>query len=408
MRISTAIVILMAFFSSGLFAAHFRDDGFLAHQGVLETIRITPRLPVQGESFTVNLKGQWPEAHPDGPCRPPLDVSSVQVYEGSFIQIFSFPQQDDAYCDQPPASWDIDVTIPANGWDAVNEDGFLRISHNLNSGINTDTFIHQVFDMRLGTHEVPAFIGSGFWISEALPNEGILIEQQGERVLFYGLRYDRDVNVNPDDDGEPVWQLVSGEMYGNSTLGKSYRYDWPFDENNLPLDLPTEEELLTENDSGAIIVNDYNHIRVFTEVKKQPPHSDYQDYKRFTFGFGKSRLPGYVPPLNGRWNLHGFDEQNATFSTPLELLEGSSQGSNIYLFASVDGDWLATCNVALSGDGGCSIERASDGAKFEFPITTFQGNLARGSLETGENNVLDGVLVREPWSLPVIPVLTNQ
>jgi hypothetical protein len=35
-------------------------------------------------------------------------------------------------------------------------------------------------------------------------------------------------------------------------------------------------------------------------------------------------------------------------------------------------------------------------------MTSFQGNLARGDLVTGENNTLDGVLVRDPWKLPVL------
>jgi hypothetical protein len=109
---------------------------------------------------------------------------------------------------------------------------------------------------------VPAFLGAGFWVSAAKPFEGIMIEQQGGRVLFYGLGYDRDPSQG--DDGEPVWLMVSGEMHGNSTLGRAYRYDWPFDESGLPAETTTHDELLTVNDSGAIIVNDYNHVRAFT------------------------------------------------------------------------------------------------------------------------------------------------
>jgi len=398
MRISIAIAIMMAFASTAISAAYFRDGGFLAHQGILESIRLEPRLPVPGESFTVNLAGSWPAINPGGICRPPLDISQVIVYPGSVV-ITSLPQQDPAYCDQPPASWDIDVSIPAEAWNAVNDEGYLVIEHQLFSGINMLTGIDQVFDMRLGTHEVPAFIGSGFWISPELPNEGILIEQQGNRVLFYGLGYDTDVVYN-DDDGEPVWQLVAGEMYGDSTMGRSYRFDWPFDENNMPLEKPTEMELITANDAGAIIVSDYNHIRVFTEVSNVL--GLYRDYNRIYFGLDKSRLPNYVAPLQGRWNLYGFDGQNAVFTSTLVFNQGSSEGSNQYLFASSDGDWTAKCTIVLPGTGDCTIERASDGAKLEFPMTAFQGNLARGHLVTGENNALDGVLVRDPWTLPVL------
>ena len=349
MRISIAIAIMLAFASNDISAAFFRDNGFLAHPGILESIRIEPRLPVAGESFTVKLSGSWPAASISGYCSPPLELSQVTVFPAS-ISISSQASHDPSYCDKPPASWNFDVEIPANAWDAVDEDGYLVIEHLIWSGINTITGIDQVFDMRLGTHEVPAFIGSGFWISPALPNEGILVEQQGSRMLFYGLGYDTDV-VNKDDDGEPVWQLVAGEMYGNSTLGRSYRFDWPFDENNMPIEKPAEDEMITENNAGAIIVNDYNHIRVFTE--RSGILGIYQDYNRIFFGIDQGRLPNYVPPLAGRWTLHGFDGQIAAFTETLELMQGSSEGSNQYLFSSSDGDWTARCTIISPGTGDC-------------------------------------------------------
>jgi hypothetical protein len=398
MRFPIMLAILVAFISNDLAAAYFRSDGFLADNGILETMRLQPDLPMPGESFTVRLTGSWPEVSPDGVCRPPLDLSQVIVYPGNFVKITSLPKQDDTYCDQPPATWSFDATIPASAWDAVDENGYLRIVHSLFSGINMLTDINQVFDMRLGTHEVPAFIGSGFWISSARPLEGILVEQQGSRVLFYGLRYDRNTNLG--DEGEPVWQLVAGEMYGDSTLGRAYRYDWPFDLNNMPLEAPGEMEVLTVNDSGAIIVDDYNHIRVFTEVNVII--GTYDSYNRVTFGIDRGRLPNYAPPLDGRWNLYGFEGQNAMFTTSLELLQGRAQAADQYSFASADGEWLATCTVVAPGTGDCSLERGSDGVKLDFPMTAFQGNLARGSLKTAENDPLDGVLVREPWTLPVL------
>jgi len=401
MRIAIALAFLFTFASNDISAAHFRDGGFLSDNGILETLRIEPRLPVPGESFTIKLRGSWPEVSPDGVCRPPLDTPIVTVYPGNFVAIDSNTISNSSNCDLPPASWDIDLNIPASAWDAVDADGLLRIQHTLFSGIDMLTSINQVFDMRLGTHEVPAFIGSGFWISADLPFEGILIEQQGSRVLFYGLRYDRDANL--DDNGEPVWQLVAGEMYGDSVLGKSYRYDWPLDENTMPVENPTEMDLLSVNDSGSIIVDDYNHIRVFTEVTGNL--GIYHDYHRIAFGIDKGRLPNYAPPLAGRWTLHGFNGQNAVFTAALELLLGSTEAVNQYTFVSSDGDWIVTCTVFAPGNGNCSMERISDGAKFEFPMTAFQGNLARGSLVVGDSNTLDGVLVREPWQLPV---LSNQ
>ena len=399
MRFSFVLMVLLGFVSNDLAAAHFRQGGFLSEQGILESMRIEPRLPAPGEGFTVRLTGSWPEINPRGVCLAPLELSEVVIHPGNMVQISSLPRQDPDYCDQPPAHWDFNVAIPANAWEAVSEEGYLRIEHNLFTGINELTGINQIFDMRLGTHEVPAFIGSGFWISEDLPFEGVLVEQQGSRVLFYGLEYDRDAGQG--DAGEPVWQLVAGEMYGNSTLGRSYRYDWQFDQQNMPLPAPAEMDLLSSNDSGAIIVDDYNHIRVFTRVSGHL--GIYHAYKRVAFGIDASRLPNYVPPLGGRWTLYGFNGQAAVFTSALELLEGSSQSANQYRFASADGDWQATCTVTPPGDGDCIVERASDGAKLAFPMTAFQGNLARGGLDAG-GGALDGVLVRAPWQLPAVTV----
>jgi hypothetical protein len=398
MRIAIPLAILVTLISADLSAAHFRDRGFLTDRGILESIRIDPLLPVPGEGFTVRLTGSWPEVNSDDACFAPLELSDVIVYPGNFVKITSLPQQDSSYCNKPPANWSFDVPIPAGAWDAVDENGHLLIGHSLFRGINMLTDIYQVFDMRLGTHVVPAFIGSGFWVSEELPFEGVLIEQQGDRVLFYGLEYDRDANLG--DDGEPVWQLVAGEMYGNSALGRAYRYDWPFDENNLPLEKLTEMELLTVNDSGSIIVDDYNHIRVFTKVTGNL--GVYHNYHRVAFGVDKGRLPNYVPPLDGRWTLYGFDGQNSVFTSDLELLEGSTESANQYRFASSSGEWLGNCSVIPPGTGDCNIERVSDGVKFEFNVTTFQGNLARGRLSVSDDPDSDGVLVRNPWRLPVL------
>jgi len=59
MRIPMTIVLMLFFISDELSADYFRDGGFLANKGILESIRIKPRLPALGESFSVNLTGSW-------------------------------------------------------------------------------------------------------------------------------------------------------------------------------------------------------------------------------------------------------------------------------------------------------------------------------------------------------------
>jgi hypothetical protein len=399
MRVCICILLLITFVSEGLQAAHFRGNAWEAERGILESIRIEPRLPAPGEGFTARLAGSWPEKDPRGNCWGPLEISGVEVQAGNRVQLITNMLDNSSNCDEPPARWNLEVEIPASAWEAVDEQGFLIIENLLFSGINMLTGIQQVFDLRLGTHEVPAFLGSGFWVSPDRAYEGVMIEQQGRRVLFYGLGYDRDISRG--DDGEPVWQMVSGEMYGNSTLGRSYRLDWPVAEGLAVGEIPGYEQILTVNDSGSIIVDDYNHIQVYTKIDSEE-HYQYKNYNRLVFGLDSSRLPVYVPPLAGRWTLHGFDDQAAEFTASLELGQGQSPASDQYLFDSTDGDWSALCAVTSPGTGECRFERHSDGAVFDFPLTAFQGNLARGDLKPKSGATLDGVLVRQPWQLPVL------
>ena len=404
MRALLAISLLFTLSTSTLSADYFRDGGFLAGVGILESIRMEPRLPAEGDGFTVNLKGSWPEVIKTNslsgekyPCYAAPEVEKVVVSAGNQVQLYTNLQHDESLCDQPPAQWDFDVAIPASAWDAVNQDGYLLIEHLLASGINMLTGIDQVFDMRYGTHVVPAWLGSGFWVSEARPYEGIMIEQQGSRVLFYGLGYDRDARQG--DDGEPVWLMNSGEMRGGSTLGRAYRFDWPFDQDGWPVEMPTTSELLTENDSGSIIVNDYNHVRAFTKTTGNVGR--YEDYQRLVFGIDRSRLPVYVPPLEGGWTLYGFSDKKRVYMASFQLLGGEPLSKNEYVFASAGGDWSGRCNVTPPGDGECQFVRDSDETEFDFPVSAFQGNLAQGNLGTAIGASLTGILVRDPWQLPV-------
>ncbi|MBT8053641.1 MAG: hypothetical protein HKO99_09350 [Xanthomonadales bacterium] len=398
MRILIILTLLLCLIAEELFAEFFRDGGWHAENGVLESISIDPALPQPGSGFTVVLSGSWPEKSPDSYCIEAPVIDRVTVYPGNRVQMISNLKRGPEICDQPPATWNIEVPIPATAWEAVDENGFLRIEHLMSSGINMLTGISRVIDTRLGTHEVPAFIGAGFWISGERPFEGVLVEQQGTRVLFYGLEYDRNESLA--DDGEPVWRMISGDMSGNSVLGRVYRFDWPVDGGFLPGQAPDLDELHTVNDSGAIIVEDYNHLRILTGVLGNL--GLYSDYTRLEFGLDPSRLPVYVPPLAGRWMLYGFEGRDAALEAPLELLQGYSSAVNQFRFDSVDGDWQVQCTVIPPGDGSCHIERAADGTRFEFLLSAFQGNLARGILQPEDQSPLDGVLVRDPWRLPVV------
>ena len=97
--------------------------------------------------------------------------------------------------------------------------------------------------------------------------------------------------------------MFIGDMAGDSTLARSYRYDWPAGDDSNREGVPLHDEQHTANDSGALIVNDYNHVRALTGVSNNA--ALYQDYTRYFFGRDSGRVPVYVPPLDGRWTLLG-------------------------------------------------------------------------------------------------------
>jgi hypothetical protein len=164
---------------------------------------------------------------------------------------------------------------------------------------------------------------------------------------------------------------------------------------------PEHDDLFTVNDSGSIIVEGFNRIRAFTAVDEFNIAA-YDSYQRMFFGRSSGLLPVYAPPLNGRWRLHGFDGQTVTLSDSMELLQGRVVEENTYEFQSVTGDWVVSCTITPPGNGNCRLERKSDGVALDFDLADFQGNLARGPLNVGEGEPLVGVLVREPWRLPVL------
>ena len=86
----------------------------------------------------------------------------------------------------------------------------------------------------------------------------------------------------------------------------------------------------------------------------------------------------------------------------IDLLESEQSGSDQYDFYSPENAWSVRCHVVPPGTGECRFERVSDGARFDFSLAAFQGNLARGALLTGTGEAFDGVLVRYPFRFPAM------
>ena len=76
-----------------IFAASFRDGGFLAHPGILESIRIKPRLPATGDSFTVTSNTVAPGDGRTIEALSDLRQRNTQTGEGGYGTGFASLQQ---------------------------------------------------------------------------------------------------------------------------------------------------------------------------------------------------------------------------------------------------------------------------------------------------------------------------
>ena len=372
--------------------------------GSTAVISLDPVIPKRGEPFTINISGQW-ETH----CVPDQEGVVIEYREQSILITLNFvvgTQQEECGDVFEPTPYSLSVTIPDVAWEHIDENLPLEIVLRDAQEFLAFSWWRRSFDLIWGLHEIPPRLGSGFWISEETPFQGLLVQQQESTVVLYELKYDRQ-------NGEPNWHMADARFHGNAANGVAYLVSWLQPEDKLlqwtpefpyrRLPQPETEDMHFEANSAGIVVEGVNRIKVFVgKSETYFPISHY--YKRWVFALGSQQLPPVVPDMSGRWKLYGFDGQQLKQSFEFEFKTGTRLENGLYQYSSIDDGWNLDCTVNLDGEGGCSLVSAEQGLKMNYDLLEFNGNLAKGLLNSIESQYpgQTGILLRSVFQLPVL------
>jgi len=364
-------------------------------------IKTIPSVQHKGEDVNVEISGVWNNA-----CVPDIKNADY-IYSPSIrtILILSYNwmcSDTDTQCCRDtsvykPTDFNGEVTIPASVWESLvpNQDGIIGIEFQARTSTVTGSAWRREFDLVWGLHEIPPRLGSGNWISDELPYQGLMIQQQDDVAVFHELNYNRQ-------SGEPNWHYATARFNGNASNGVSYFIDWLAPSED-PLVQPTRDELSFAPTSAGIVVTGYNRVKAFlgmTHEVTPPSHN----YKRWVFSPGKQQFPPVVPDMVGQWNLYGFNGQQLDQSFEIEFKSGTKIDTDLYRFTSIDDEWVLNCQVTLDGEGECTLSNEINGLKLPFDLLNFNGNYAKGKLAGSGDPLINqtGILLRSEFHLPVL------
>lgn len=403
--------------------------------GSTAIISIDPVLPKQGVSFTVNVNGQWRNS-----CIPSqndltfdidryrdLDRREVRVV----IRLKTTLDQSNACGDEfNPTDYHLSVRVKGIDWNVVGDWSATKVALEITRDPeNSSDYIYweRIFDLVLGSHEISPRLGSGYWISEDLPYQSLVIQQQSNTVVFYELTYNRS-------SGEPNWIYADGQFSGNSISGVSYLINWlsPVEgatqewghvPGRSPLVItsyntlvqPESEDLAFSPSSAGLSVRGINRLRAFVGLHdlKGELQPVYHDYKRWIFATNDVELPAMVPDMIGDWNLYGFKEQKLKQSHQIKFTAGTKVGDDLYRFKSLGGKWVLDCQINLNGEGDCTLVNEGRGLSMNYyldktpyspSLEFFNGNFAKAPLINSKSIVPEqtGILIRSGVRLPVL------
>lgn len=419
--LQTAILLTVSFF------IQVENAGAIS-PGSTAVISIDPALPIEGEPFTITVTGQW-----RNPCVPDQSELTYEMHDfsesnrpeikGVSISIKTIlDQSNDCGGSFEPTNYTLSLPAQISEWNAVNVTlDILDFPQG-----ERQIFRQRSFDLILGLHEVPPRLGSGYWLSEETPYQGLLIQQQSSTIVFYELAYNRT-------SGEPNWLYAMGTFHGNSLNGVAYLVNWlsPVEgatagfKNNPDLNpsiipynrlvQPQREELTFDPSSAGVIVRGVNRIQAYVGLHEVDgvPQSVHHTYKRWVFAIDDVQLPPVVPDMIGLWDLYGFSGQKLEQAHQIEFRAGSKVGNDLYRFTSTDDEWVLNCQIILSGEGNCTLVNEGigltlnyylDKTPYDSTLGYFNGNYAKAPLVNSDSVVPDqtGILLRSGVYLPVL------
>lgn len=391
-------------------------------------ISIDPVLPKQGESFVINVTGQWRDrCIPDQSeltyeIREFMESARPELRQVLFQLKTTLLHANECGGEFEPTAYKLSVPVQSTNWDALSVTVDINQSPNLDRHVNW----RRNFDLVLGTHDINPRLESGYWISEETPYQGLLIQQQGDTVVFYDMTYNRT-------SGEPNWIYADGVFHGNSLNGVGYFVSWlsPVEgatlgyKDNPDLDpniisyyrlvQPEDPELTFDATSAGITVRGVNRIDAFVGLHDVDgePQAVYHTYKPWVFRLDDSQLPPVVPDMIGVWNLYGFNGQYLEQSHAVSFNAGTKIGNDEYRFSTIDEEWLLECQIDLNGEGDCTLTNDILGLSMNYYLNKtpldpnlgyFNGNYTKAPLVSSNSEVPDqtGILIRSGVHLPVL------
>lgn len=352
-----------------------------------------------------------PENYGPGYVAP--DENSIHI--GSDTKFCEVNQDGDEEChfggscdlSDLPAHFSAEIPVAAGEWEKLDpslpvniqlivETGLQQINSSPPTFSSTTAIWEREVDLLRGTHTIPPRLGAGYWISVDHPNEGLLIQQQGDRLVAYEMAYGEELTMEGNHVGE--WIYTDATFAGDSTNGLSVKIARP--------DLESPEVVFEQTLSSSFIVDDVNHVRAMFDAR--PVEADetedlfYKSYRRWVFNQDQQPFPVTVPDFSGEWTLLRFDGATELERDAVVLGEGAWLDSNRWRFMAVDGSASLICKVTITTGLGHCIYQADDGAeKLRFEIADFNGNIGQGAwLNAGDQPVSDGIFLRAPYELP--------
>jgi hypothetical protein len=383
--------------------------------GTTLSIKTVPERPVVGEPFDVLIRGTATQVCPPldyqvaTPVQPPLERLRVSASMKVCEARPDGTQQCDYKGDCDPADLPLDfqerLTVDDAVWDAIADDTTLELWFFVDFGqapINANppvlreksAIYRRTVDLQRGTHVIPPRLESGFWVSDEQPSEGLLIQQQGDRVVFYNLAYGPERTGSGDPVG--TWRYADALLEGDSGNGVSLKVVQP--------EVSAPDVEFQDIQSSSLVVDDYNHVRAMFDAGPREPGNeiDYTSYRRWNFNRDQVNRPAVMPDFSGDWSLISFDGGNATDRLALTFADGAWLDTDRWIFEVLDQAVELICKVDNLGEGNCRLNGLDPSATLEFDIADFNGNLANANWIDDAGQVSgDAVLLRKPFELPI-------
>ncbi|MEE4172755.1 MAG: hypothetical protein V2I57_00705 [Xanthomonadales bacterium] len=389
--------------------------------GTALTLDLEPPLPVRGEAFQIIVSGVANRV-----C-PPInfDVATAAFVENSDFDSPSLRiSADNRVCETRPdgttqcgnfgencdladlpIAFSEALDVPVEFWNTlpveadaltlhlVVSTGMQQLGSNPPVLDTTTAMWTREVDLLRGTHVIQPKLEAGLFVSDDHPREGVLVQQQGDRVVFYELTYGPELNAS--GDAFASWRYADATLSGNSGNGVYLKLSRPHPE--MP------DVIFETYTSSSIIVDDINQLRLLFDAAPRDPGVEmpYSFWRRWSFNQQSTQRPVLFPDFSGSWNLLRFAGATELAREPLTFDEGKRVGAERWQFQEIGAGGFMTCEVNSLGRGSCELSLEDSGAAAVFPIEGFNGNLAEGLfLPLDGANDDAALLLRQPLELP--------